>query len=146
MLEYKELMEIIESEGIECENYSLPYLRNLYGNSIHKSKLLPIIETMILATLDPETPLYDVLEVAESFESENNITNYSCATDLLDVVISNMEITRENAERLIDLIKEADIVSAYNTLFSLFVEHLTESELEDITAQRATVFDSELLL
>jgi len=146
MLEYKELIEIIERENIDSEQYSLPYLRSLYGNSAHKSGLLIIIQTMILVTLDEESHLCEVLDIVEEYERNNNIETYSHAIDLLDVVISNLEINSENALRLVALTSEADVLSAYNSLMSLFSSHITKEILDNITAQRLLVFDPALLI
>ena len=125
MLSYKELINVLKAEGIATENYEIESVRNLYSSKLKDDKLTELIDIMILVTVDIDTPIYDILEFITTLESDNKIDeNFTCAPIIIDIIIDNMPVNEANCERLLDLIKESDIVSAYNTLINMYTNIL----------------------
>lgn len=66
--------------------------------------------------------------------------------DILNIVISNMPVCKENAERLMDLIEDADILDAYNALMQDYKQFLSEKQLSMLTELANKTFDNGLLI
>ncbi len=147
MLSYDELINVLKTEGIDTENYEIESVRKLYGGKLADDKLTELIDIMILVTVDIDTPIYDILEFITTLESDNKIDeNYTCAPIIIDIIIDNLLVNAANCERLLDLIKDSDIVAAYNTLINLYSDTLP-TELKELLFERAKkLFAPELLL
>ena len=146
MLSYDELLEVLKFEGVPSETYTLESVRELYGESLSDDKLLELIDIMVFVSVDMDTPLYDILEFITAMETENKIDdNFSCASIIMDNIIDNLTVSTANCERLLELIKESDIVSAYNNLISIYGNTIP-TELKELLIERAKkLFDNELL-
>ncbi len=147
MLSYDELLKVLEVEGVPAETYTIEYVQTLYGELLSEDKLLELIDIMVFVSVDMETPLYDILEFIVAMETENEIDdNFSCAGIIMDNIIDNLAVSNANCERLFDLIKDSDIVSAYNNILSIYGDTIP-AEMKDVLLERAhKLFDPELLL
>ena len=147
MLSYDELLKVLEVEGVPTETYTIEYVQTLYGDLLSEDKLLELIDIMVFVSVDMETPLYDILEFIVAMETENKIDdNFSCAGIIMDNIIDNLAVSNANCERLFDLIKDSDIVSAYNNILSIYGDTIP-AEMKDVLLERAhKLFDPELLL
>ena len=147
MLNYDELLKVLKVEGVSSETFEMEFVRDLYGTNLSDDKILELIDNMIFVTVDMDTPLYDILEFITTLENDNKIDeNYSCAGVIMDNIIDSLVISTANCERLLDLIKEADIVSAYNTIITIYKSTIP-AELLTILTERATkLFAPELLM
>ena len=102
---------------------------------------------MVLAVIDFDTPLYDILAYADDFEKDLNLeegTTFVC--DILYIVISNMLVCKENADRLMDLIEDADILDAYNALMQDYKQFLSEKQINLLKELAKNTFDSAVLV
>lgn len=70
-------------------------------------------------------------------------TTFVC--DILNIVITNMPICQENANRLIDLMEDADILDAYNLLMQDYKQFLTNKQIADLQELANKTFDSGVL-
>ncbi len=57
-----------------------------------------------------------------------------------------MPVCKENAERLMDLIEDADILDAYNALMQDYKQFLSEKQLSMLTELANKTFDNGLLI
>lgn len=147
MLNYDELLKVLKVEGVASEIFEMDFVRELYGANLSDDKILELIDNMIFVAVDMDTPLYDILEFITTLESDNKIDdNYSCAGIIMDNIIDSLVVSTANCERLLDLIKDSDIVSAYNTIITVYGSTIP-AELLDILTERATkLFDPALLM
>ena len=144
MLDYKELQQIMASEGLVDGAYTLSYLRQTFGASMTKEELIPILECMILATLDKDTSLDELLSVISDFEYNHKIEEEN-GFSILSIVLSNLKITKENYIKIVDLIENVDCYDAYNTLFDSFSEFMSEEDKSKYKEQAKKLFVPELL-
>lgn len=142
MLTLTELKNILKENNINDEEFSPKYISKIYGKNIDNDLLLNLIQEMVLATVDFDTPLYDILAYANDFEEKLQLeeeTTFVC--DILNIVITNMPVCAENASRLIDLMEEADILDAYNLLMQDYKQFLTEKQIADLKELAKKTFD-----
>ena len=147
MLSLQELKNILKENNVNDEDFSPQCISEIYGKNIDKDLLLNLIQEMVLATVDFDTPLYDILAYANDFEEKLQLeedTTFVC--DILNIVITNMPICQENANRLIDLMEDADILDAYNLLMQDYKQFLTNKQIADLQELVNKTFDSGVLL
>lgn len=147
MLSLKELKNILKENNINDEDFSPQCISRIYGKNIDNDLLLNLIQEMVLATVDFDTPLYDILAYANDFEEKLQLdedTTFVC--DILNIVITNMPICQENANRLIDLMEDADILDAYNLLMQDYKQFLTSKQIADLQELANKTFDGGVLL
>ncbi len=147
MLSLKELKNILKENNINDEDFSPQCISEIYGKNIDNDLLLNLIQEMVLATVDFDTPLYDILAYANDFEEKLQLdedTTFVC--DILNIVITNMPICQENANRLIDLMEDADILDAYNLLMQDYKQFLTSKQIADLQELANKTFDGGVLL
>lgn len=147
MLSLKELKNILKENNINDEDFSPQCISMIYGKNIDNDLLLNLIQEMVLATVDFDTPLYDILAYANDFEEKLQLdedTTFVC--DILNIVITNMPICQENANRLIDLMEDADILDAYNLLMQDYKQFLTSKQIADLQELANKTFDGGVLL
>lgn len=143
MLNLSELHKILKDNNIDTEEFSPEYLSKYYGKELDGNLVLPLIEEMVLATVDFDTPLYDVLAYANELEQKLNIQEeQTMVCDILNIVISNMPACEQNATRLLDLIEDADILDAYNLLLDDYKQYLTDEQVDTLTALAKQTFDN----
>ena len=97
MLSLQELKNILKENNVNDEDFSPQCISEIYGKNIDKDLLLNLIQEMVLATVDFDTPLYDILAYANDFEEKLQLdedTTFVC--DILNIVITNMPICQEN--------------------------------------------------
>ena len=145
MLSYKELMDILKENDINAEEFSKKHIAEIYGINIDDTETNALIQEMVLAVVDFDTPLYDILAYAIDFESKLGLEEDTFVCDILDIVISNLKICKENAERLFALIEDADILTAYNTLMQDYKQFLSEKQITMLTELASKTFDNGLL-
>ncbi len=145
MLSYKELMNILKENNINAEEFSKKHIAEIYGKNIDETETNALIQEMVLAVVDFDTPLYDILAYANDFESKLGIEEDTFVCDILDIVISNLKICKENADRLVALIEDADILTAYNTLMQDYKQFLSEKQITMLTELATKTFDNGLL-
>ena len=145
MLSYKELMNILKENNINAEEFSKKHIAEIYGKNIDETETNALIQEMVLAVVDFDTPLYDILAYANDFESKLGIEEDTFVCDILDIVISNLKICKENADRLVALIEDADILTAYNTLMQDYKQFLSEKQITMLTELANKTFDNGLL-
>ncbi len=147
MLALNELNKILKDNNINSEEFSFENINSIYGIKIDEKLLLPLVQEMVLAVVDFDTPLYDVLAYANELEDKLKITeDYSNVCEILNIVINNLPVCKENADRLFDLLEEADILDAYNILMQDYKEYLTEKQITLLTEMAKTTFDNGILL
>lgn len=147
MLPYAELMKILSDNNINPEDFSPENMQSIYGKRASDDATMQLIEEMVLATVDTDTPLYDVLAYANDFEKTLGLSEeQSFVCDVLNIVLDNMPVCRENADRLIDLIEDADILDAYNLLSGEYKQFLTAKQIEMLEALSKQTFDGGILL
>jgi len=147
MLSLQELKNILKKNNVNDEDFSPQCISEIYGKNIDKDLLLNLIQEMVLATVDFDTPLYDILAYANDFEEKLQLdedTTFVC--DILNIVITNMPICQENANRLIDLMEDADILDAYNLLMQDYKQFLTNKQIADLQELANKTFDIGVLL
>ena len=147
MLSLQELKNILKENNVNNEDFSPQCISEIYGKNIDNDLLLNLIQEMVLATVDFDTPLYDILAYANDFEEKLQLdedTTFVC--DILNIVITNMPICQENANRLIDLMEDADILDAYNLLMQDYKQFLTNKQIADLQELANETFDSGVLL
>lgn len=144
MLDYKDLQQIMTSEGLIDGAYTLSYLRQIFGASMTKEELIPILECMILATLDKDTFLDELLSVISDFEYNHKIEEEN-GFHILSIVLSNLKSTKENYIKIIDLIENVDCYDAYNTLFDSFSKFMNEEDKSKYKEKAKKLFVPELL-
>lgn len=147
MLNLDELHKILVDSNIDCTEFTPQNISDIYNMKLDESQVMPLIEEMVLAVVDFDTPLYDVLAYANNFEEKLDLkedTTFVC--DILNIVITNMPICKENADRLIDLIEDADILDAYNALMQDYKQYLSEKQLTILKDLAGKTFDSGLLI
>ncbi len=147
MLSLQELKNILKENNVNDEDFSPQCISEIYGKNIDKDLLLNLIQEMVLATVDFDTPLYDILAYANDFEEKLQLdedTTFVC--DILNIVITNMPICQENANRLIDLMEDADILDAYNLLMQDYKQFLTNKQIADLQELANKTFGSGVLL
>ena len=128
MLSLQELKNILKENNVNNEDFSPQCISEIYGKNI-------------------DTPLYDILAYANDFEEKLQLdedTTFVC--DILNIVITNMPICQENANRLIDLMEDADILDAYNLLMQDYKQFLTNKQIADLQELANKTFDSGVLL
>ncbi len=145
MLSYRELMNILKENNINAEEFSKKHIAEIYGKNIDETETNALIQEMVLAVVDFDTPLYDILAYANDFESKLGIEEDTFVCDILDIVISNLKICKENADRLVALIEDADILTAYNTLMQDYKQFLSEKQITMLTELATKTFDNGLL-
>ncbi len=145
MLSYKELTDILKENDINAEEFSKKHIAEIYGKNIDDTETNALIQEMVLAVVDFDTPLYDILAYANDFESKLGLEEDTFVCDILDIVISNLKICKENAERLFALIEDADILTAYNTLMQDYKQFLSEKQITMLTELASKTFDNGLL-
>lgn len=145
MLSYKELMDILKENDINAEEFSKKHIAEIYGKNIDDTETNALIQEMVLAVVDFDTPLYDILAYANDFESKLGLEEDTFVCDILDIVISNLKICKENAERLFALIEDADILTAYNSLMQDYKQFLSEKQITMLTELASKTFDNGLL-
>lgn len=145
MLSYKELIDILKENDINAEEFSKKHIAEIYGKNIDDTETNALIQEMVLAVVDFDTPLYDILAYANDFESKLGLEEDTFVCDILDIVISNLKICKENAERLFALIEDADILTAYNTLMQDYKQFLSEKQITMLTELASKTFDNGLL-
>lgn len=147
MLKIEELHKILKDCNIDTADFTIQNLSEIYNMKLDEGQVMPLIEEMVLAVVDFDTPLYDVLAYANNFEEKLDLkeeTSFVC--DILNIVITNMPVCKENADRLIDLIEDADILDAYNALMQDYKQFLTEKQLAILTTLANNTFDKGLLV
>lgn len=146
MLNITELHKILKDNNIATAEFTAQNISEIYNIKLSTDKVLPLIEEMVLAVIDIDTPLYDVLAYANNFEESLDLDeNTTFVCDILNIVISNMPVTKENAERLMDLIEDADILDAYNALMQDYKQFLSEKQILMLTELANKTFDNGLL-
>lgn len=147
MLSLSELHKILKDNNINTEDFCPKAICEIYNAKIDSDKILPLIEEMVLATVDFDTPLYDVLAYANDIEQGLNLDeNTTFVCDILNIVLVNMPVCKQNAERLMDLIEDADILDAYNILLEDYTDFLSPKQLDILKALGAKTFDSGLIV
>lgn len=142
MLNLNELHKILKDNNINCEDYSPKAISEIYGKNIASDMALPLIEEMVLATVDFDTPLYDVLAYANEFEQKLNISEEdTLVCDVLNIVITNMPVCEQNAIRLFDLVEDADILDAYNLLLEDYKQYLSDKQIDLLKTLAKQTFD-----
>lgn len=138
-------MNILKENNINAEEFSKKHIAEIYGKNIDETETNALIQEMVLAVVDFDTPLYDILAYANDFESKLGIEEDTFVCDILDIVISNLKICKENADRLVALIEDADILTAYNTLMQDYKQFLSEKQITMLTELATKTFDNGLL-
>lgn len=147
MLNYDELLNVLKVEGVAIETFEIKFVRELYGTNINDDKILELIDNMIFVAVNMDTPLYDILEFITTLENDNKIDeNYSCAGIIMDNIIDSLVVSNANCERLLNLITDADIVSAYNTIITIYSSTIPAELLRILTERATKLFDPELLM
>ena len=147
MLNLTELHKILKDNNIDTTEFTPQNLSEIYNLNLDKDRVMPLIEEMVLAVVDFDTPLYDVLAYANNFEESLNLDeNTTFVCDLLNIVISNMPVCKENADRLMDLIEDADILDVYNTLMQEYKQFLSEKQIALLKELATKTFDSGVLV
>lgn len=147
MLSYPELIKILNDSNINENEFSPENISEIYNMKLDADKVLPLIEEMVLVTVDFDTPLYDILAYTNDFEQNLGLEeDMTFVCDILNIVISNMPVCKENAERLMDLIEDADILDAYNALMQDYKQFLSEKQLSMLTELANKTFDNGLLI
>lgn len=147
MLNLAELQKILKDNQINHSDYSPKTICEIYGKKIDNELILPLIEEMVLATMDFDTPLYDVLAYANDFEEKLNIPeDDTLVCDVLNIVLTNMPICEQNANRLLNLIEDADVLDAYNILLEDYKQYLTQSQVEMLKSLAKQAFGEDVVL
>ena len=147
MLPLNELHKILTDNNINVSEFTPQNICKIYGSKKKKKKVLSLLQEMVLAVIDFDTPLYDILAYADDFEKDLNLeegTTFVC--DILYIVISNMLVCKENADRLMDLIEDADILDAYNALMQDYKQFLSEKQINLLKELAKNTFDSAVLV
>lgn len=146
MLDYNQLIQILNDSDIDTTEYRIENLKNIYGSNIPDNAFLGLIEEMVLATIDFDTPLYDALAYINDFESKQNIDEFcSCIFDVFEIILFNLKICKQNAERLLDLTEDVDILEVYNLLMFDFKEFLTKEQIEKLDKKAKNAFDQNII-
>lgn len=147
MLNLSELQKILKDNDIDHKDYSPKAICSLYGKNIDNELILPLIEEMVLATMDFDTPLYDVLAYANDFEEKLSIPeDDTLVCDVLNIVMTNMAVCKENADRLLDLIEDADVLDAYNLLFDEYEQFLTTEQTNLLKSLAKQTFGDDVVV
>lgn len=147
MLPLNELHKILTDNNINVSEFTPQNICKIYGSNLNNEKVLSLLQEMVLAVIDFDTPLYDILAYADDFEKDLNLeegTTFVC--DILYIVISNMQVCKENADRLMDLIEDADILDAYNALTQDYKQFLSEKQINLLKELAKNTFDSAVLV
>ena len=147
MLPLNELHKILTYNNINVSEFTPQNICKIYGSNLNNEKVLSLLQEMVLAVIDFDTPLYDILAYADDFEKDLNLeegTTFVC--DILYIVISNMLVCKENADRLMDLIEDADILDAYNALMQDYKQFLSEKQINLLKELAKNTFDSAVLV
>ncbi len=147
MLPLNELHKILTDNNINVSEFTPQNICKIYGSNLNNEKVLSLLQEMVLAVIDFDTPLYDILAYADDFEKDLNLeegTTFVC--DILYIVISNMLVCKENADRLMDLIEDADILDAYNALMQDYKQFLSEKQINLLKELAKNTFDSAVLV
>ncbi len=147
MLPLNELHKILTDNNINVSEFTPQNICKIYGSNLNNEKVLSLLQEMVLAVIDFDTPLYDILAYADDFEKDLNLeegTTFVC--DILYIVISNMQVCKENANRLMDLIEDADILDAYNALMQDYKQFLSEKQITLLKELAKNTFDSAVLV
>lgn len=147
MLPLNELHKILTDNNINVSEFTPQNICKIYGSNLNNEKVLSLLQEMVLAVIDFDTPLYDILAYADDFEKDLNLeegTTFVC--DILYIVISNMQVCKENANRLMDLIEDADILDAYNALMQDYKQFLSEKQINLLKELAKNTFDSAVLV
>lgn len=147
MLPLNELHKILTDNNINVSEFTPQNICKIYGSNLKNEKVLSLLQEMVLAVIDFDTPLYDILAYADDFEKDLNLeegTTFVC--DILYIVISNMLVCKENADRLMDLIEDADILDAYNALMQDYKQFLSEKQINLLKELAKNTFDSAVLV
>lgn len=147
MLPLNELHKILTDNNINVSEFTPQNICKIYGSNLKNEKVLSLLQEMVLAVIDFDTPLYDILAYADDFEKDLNLeegTTFVC--DILYIVISNMQVCKENADRLMDLIEDADILDAYNALMQDYKQFLSEKQINLLKELAKNTFDSAVLV
>ena len=147
MLPLNELHKILTDNNINVSEFTPQNICKIYGSNLNNEKVLSLLQEMVLAVIDFDTPLYDILAYADDFEKDLNLeegTTFVC--DILYIVISNMLVCKENADRLMDLIEDADILDAYNALMQYYKQFLSEKQINLLKELAKNTFDSAVLV
>ena len=147
MLHLNELHKILTDNNINVSEFTPQNICKIYGSNLNNEKVLSLLQEMVLAVIDFDTPLYDILAYADDFEKDLNLeegTTFVC--DILYIVISNMLVCKENADRLMDLIEDADILDAYNALMQDYKQFLSEKQINLLKELAKNTFDSAVLV
>lgn len=147
MLTYNQLMQVLADSNVESKDFSLENIQSIYGKNVTEKVALPLVENLVLAVVDFDTPLYDVLAYGNEFEEKLEVAEeYSAICDILNIVINNLPVCKENAQRLFDLAEEVDILNVYNTLMLDFKQFLTAKQIAEIETRAKQTFDNNLIL
>lgn len=146
MLTFAELLDILKENNIPTEEFSKENIAQIYGKNIDDDATLALIQEMVLAVVDFDTPLYDILAYANDFEDKLGIKEEdTLVCDILNIVIANLNVCKENADRLVALIEDADILDAYNALMQDYKQFLTPKQITTLQELAKNTFDNGLL-
>lgn len=147
MLTYDQLMQVLSDSNVDNNDFTIENIKQIYGKTISDDQALELVENLVLAAVDFDFPLYDILAYANEFEERLQIDEENSAIcDILDIVINNLEVCKENAERLFDLCEEVDILNVYNTLMLEFKQYLTDRQIAEINEKAKNTFDPNVIL
>lgn len=147
MLSYDQLMQVLTDSNINSEDFTIENIKRIYGHSLNHKKAMELIENLVLAAVDFDFPLYDVLAYANELEEHLEISeDNSAICDILDIVVDNLQVCEENAERLFDLAEEVDILNVYNTLMLDYQQYLNAKQIDEITEKAKNAFDANAIL
>lgn len=155
MLEHKEIVKILTAEGVNPEHYNREDMRELLADKPIPDKMLDqLIEDLAYCAVDMDSNLYDILDSLSALDmtlkqvapdTYENIDFFESWCDILGVVVDSLKVCRDNAGRLLELIKKVDFLDAYNLIFTDYKSYFTPEQMEKIKSKALKQFDKDSL-
>lgn len=151
MLSHEELINILHTEGVDDTCYTIDTIKELFGEDIPEPLARRLLEDMAYVAIDMDTKLSNIIHAVTEFDMNlaqirgDEEAEQSDWYDVLDYLLESLKVCRENAARLVDLIKEIDSLTAYNLIFTRFYEYFPPDKMEKIKNKALKIFDKECL-
>lgn len=155
MLTHKEIIDILTAEGVDSTHYNREDIREVLGGKPIPDQMLDkLIEDLAYCAVDMDSNLYDILDTLSALDmtlkqvapdTYKDIDFFESWCEVLGIVIDSLKVSRDNAGRLLELIKNVDFLDAYNLIFTDYKSYFTAEQMDKIKSKALKQFDKDSL-